>query len=429
MADNPEHSENAARELMQQGYDHLNQGESEQAKKIGKDLLKMKYSGGYELLARAYELEDLPEEAIAVLEEGTRAVPQIWLLWQQLGNLQSDKGDFQAANESYLKALDCPGVDSSQINFNRAIALHRSNMPQEAMVALDDVESDDLHWPALALRVALLNGLEQHHKAADLAKHLAERLLGSEELFTQYTIELAGIITELGIAVGKGNNDIDGARHCFIQALRYVKNFSYALAMLRQVYHMESETAQHFRLLVRGTWFESIEQYGETHPGFYSTFDIVADSAEEAMAFAAELEPDEVRESLVAEEISVLGPCPNDLKGVYNRTGYAFFGPDEAGSETGMSADSASAAKSAEGKVSKDKSADRAAQAKSANDKSGKDSAHKVVKEEAKSPSSGKSGATGKATSDQVSSDKANNDKGSDDKASKAKSSKKKTSK
>ncbi len=123
------------------------------------------------------------------------------------------------------------------------------------MNVLDEVDSDDLHPGTFAWRVALLNGLEQHHKAADLAKHLTETLLGSEPLFTQYTIELAGIITELGIAVGRGNNDIDGARHCFIQALRYVKNFSYALAMLRQVYHMESASAQHFRLLIRGTWF------------------------------------------------------------------------------------------------------------------------------------------------------------------------------
>ncbi len=327
MADNPDHSEKVARELMQKGYEYLTEGDPGQAKKLGKKLLKMKYSGGYELLARAYEMEERPQDAIAVLEEGTRAVPQIWLLWQQLGNLQSDQGDFQAANESYTRALDCPGVDSSQIYFNKAIALHRCNLPQEAMDALDEVDSDDLHWPGLALRVALLNGLDQHHKAADLAKHLAEVLLGSEELFTQYTIELAGIITELGIAVGRGNNDIDGARHCFIQALRYVKNFSYALAMLRQVYHMESVDAQHFRLLVRGTWFEPIEQHGSGNPGFYSTFDIVADNADEAMAFAAELEPDEVRESLVLEEVSVLGPCPEDLKGVYNRTGYAFYDP------------------------------------------------------------------------------------------------------
>lgn len=329
MAENAEHSEKIARELMQKGYEYLNEGDPGHAKKLGKKLLKMKYSGGYELLARAYEMEDRPQDAIAVLEEGTRAVPQIWLLWQQLGNLQSDQGDFQAANESYTKALDCPGVDSSQIYFNKAIALHRCNMPQDAMTALDEVDSDELHWPGLALRVALLNGLEQHHKAADLAKHLAERLLGSEELFTQYTIELAGIITELGIAVGRGNNDIDGARHCFIQALRYVKNFSYALAMLRQVYHMESANAQHFRLLIRGTWFEPIEQHGPVNPGFYSTFDIVADNPEEAMAFASELEPDEVRDSLIVEEVSVLGPCPEDLKGVYNRTGYAFFVPDD----------------------------------------------------------------------------------------------------
>lgn len=351
MADNPEHSEQQARELMQKGYEYLSEGDPGQAKKLGKKLLKMKYSGGYELLARAYEMEERPQDAIAVLEEGTRAVPQIWLLWQQLGNLQSDQGDYQAANESYTKALDCPGVDTSQIYFNKAIALHRCNLPQEAMDSLDQVESDDLHWPSLALRVALLNGLEQYHKAADLAKHLAENLLGSEELFTQYTIELAGIITELGIAVGRGNNDIDGARHCFIQALRYVKNFSYALAMLRQVYHMESADAQHFRLLVRGVWFEPIEQHGSGNPGFYSTFDIVADNAEEAMAFAAELEPDEVRDSLVVEEVSVLGPCPNDLKGVYNRTGYAFYDQSAEGSV-------------AEGKPVESKSADSKAESK-----------------------------------------------------------------
>jgi tetratricopeptide (TPR) repeat protein len=367
MADNPEHSEQQARELMQKGYEYLSEGDPGQAKKLGKKLLKMKYSGGYELLARAYEMEERPQDAIAVLEEGTRAVPQIWLLWQQLGNLQSDQGDYQAANESYTKALDCPGVDTSQIYFNKAIALHRCNLPQEAMDSLDQVESDDLHWPSLALRVALLNGLEQYHKAADLAKHLAENLLGSEELFTQYTIELAGIITELGIAVGRGNNDIDGARHCFIQALRYVKNFSYALAMLRQVYHMESADAQHFRLLVRGVWFEPIEQHGAGNPGFYSTFDIVADNAEEAMAFAAELEPDEVRDSLVVEEVSVLGPCPNDLKGVYNRTGYAFYDQSAEGSVVegkpveSKSADSKAESKEvksapAEGKATKSKS-------------------------------------------------------------------------
>lgn len=344
-----EHSENVARELMQKGYDHLSEGDVGEAKKIGKKLLKMKYSGGYELLARAYEMEERPLDAIAILEEGTRAVPQIWLLWQQLGNLQSDQGDFKAATESYTQALGLPGVDASQIQFNKAIALHRSNLPQEAMDCLDEVDSDDLHWPGLALRVALLNGLEQHHKAADLAKHLAETLLGTEELFSQYTIELAGIITELGIAVGKGNHDIDGARHCFIQALRYVKNFSYALAMLRQVYHMESTDALHFRLKVRGTWFEPIPEYGANPPGFETQFDIVADNDGEAIAFASELEPEEVQASLIVEEVNVLGPCPEDLKGVYNRTGYTFYSLDGAAPAAGASTLASDASAEAKG--------------------------------------------------------------------------------
>lgn len=324
MTEKVAHTERVARELMEKAYEHLSEGDAPRAKKIGKKLLKMKYSGGYEVMARALEIEGNKEEARALLEEGVKNVPHVWLLWQQLGNLYSDEGDFAAAESAYDRALACPQVDASQINFNKAIALNRQKRFADAMEALEKVESDDLHWPSLALRVAILNGIGQAHKAADLAKHLVEQILASEELFNRYTIELAGLLTELGNALLESRGDPHAARACYLQALRYVKHFQYALVMLRQLYEEQSPDARHFRVIARGRWPQPLEE-GEAPPEFLSTFEAVADTVEEALSQFSELEPHEVQPTLKIEEFEDCGPSPDDLKGVYWRTGYMFF--------------------------------------------------------------------------------------------------------
>lgn len=328
MAEKVAHTERVARELMEKAYEYLSESDPGRVKKIGRKLLKMKYSGGYEVLARAYEMEGRREEAIGVLEDGVKSVPNVWLLWQQLGNLYSDTGNFDKANQCYEKALTLPQVDQSQINFNKAISLHRQNRGDEALAALEQIESDELHWPALALRVAIFNGIGQYQKAADLAKHLIERILESEELFGQFTIELAGLLTELGNALLNGPKDSISARACYLQALRYVKDFQYAFAMLRQIYGQVSPDARHFRVVVRGHWHEPIEE-GASAPEFISTFELVADNLDEAMAQIRELEPEQVEPSLKIVDFQDVGPSPDDLKGVYWRTGYMFFEPEE----------------------------------------------------------------------------------------------------
>ncbi|HEY9788642.1 MAG TPA: hypothetical protein V6D17_24860 [Candidatus Obscuribacterales bacterium] len=325
MSDQTAHTERIARELMDKAYEYLGTNDAGRAKKLGKKLLKMRFSGGYEVLARAYELENRLDAAIAVLEEGVQTVPQVWLLWQLLGNYYSDDGDFVKAEHVYNQALTCPGVDVSSVNFNKSIALHRQGRSDEAMDALDQVDSEALHWPGLALRVAILNGQGHFNKASDLAKHLIERILESEELFDRYTVELAGLLTELGLSIWRSEDDPETAKGCFLQALRYVKNFPYALAMLRQAKNETSPNSKLFHLMVLGHWYEPLEEGSNKSPKFYSFFECVADTPEEALEQARELEPEQVRNSLVIEEYKEISPYADNLKGVYSRSGYTFF--------------------------------------------------------------------------------------------------------
>jgi hypothetical protein len=61
------------------------------ALEIGKKLKSMKYSGGFEIMAMAYADDDQKDKAIECLEEGVKTCPDVWILWQMLGNYRSDQ--------------------------------------------------------------------------------------------------------------------------------------------------------------------------------------------------------------------------------------------------------------------------------------------------------------------------------------------------
>jgi hypothetical protein len=72
-----------AESLMARAYDHLDARETKKALKLGKELISTGYSGGFEILALCHEQGGEPKEAIVVLEEGTRRMPEAWPLWRQ----------------------------------------------------------------------------------------------------------------------------------------------------------------------------------------------------------------------------------------------------------------------------------------------------------------------------------------------------------
>jgi hypothetical protein len=71
-----------------------------------------------------------------------------------------------------------------------------------------------------------------------------------------------------------------------------------------------------------------------THPSYkdaiayFVTYDVVADTKDEALNFIREFEDEEFRMNLTVEESEIIEPRPDSPKGVYWHGGRAFYKKD-----------------------------------------------------------------------------------------------------
>jgi tetratricopeptide (TPR) repeat protein len=325
--------ENVAREMMQRAYECLGKYDTGGAIQIGEQLRKMRFTGGYEVLALAYQIEGKLEKAVRILREGVKQAPDSWLLWQQLGNLYSDRGEFDKAHESYDRALQCPDADASNIALYRANVLHRQGEYEMALHLLDSVTDADARNQGVALRVTLLNSLYRHEEAMTLSKQTIAHLEVSEHRNEpDVRHDLARLHAELAVAYKKMQLPPEMVLAEIREALSSERTNSFAMRLMREHRNQKSTASKHFWLQLKGTWDAPIladeeSQIEEFVPDFYVNFDVVADSPEEALTFCRDFEPEAVRASLQVDDVEELESCPEELKGVYGCTGHAFYDP------------------------------------------------------------------------------------------------------
>ena len=89
--------------LMDNAFTLLEECQPSKALKIGEKLRKLKYSGAFEIIARAYADLEKIDRAVKVLEEGVKKASDVWRLWQLLGNYYSETKKYQKAFQSYEK--------------------------------------------------------------------------------------------------------------------------------------------------------------------------------------------------------------------------------------------------------------------------------------------------------------------------------------
>ncbi len=82
--------------------------------------------------------------------------------------------------------------------------------------------------------------------------------------------------------------------------------------------------------MVRGRWPEPFA--GEAvPPGFFASYEVVAETPDEALKFILPFEPEVVRGTLVLEDCEVGESAANEPKGVYGAPGgYTLFPWEEA---------------------------------------------------------------------------------------------------
>jgi hypothetical protein len=125
-----------------------------------------------------------------------------------------------------------------------------------------------------------------------------------------------------------GRGDASAAREAAEAAVGEGRFVPAAAEVLRRVRGATSANAQGYALRVQGRWPSDA---GDGPVGFYRMLHVVAETPEEALAYAQLFEPVEVRASLRVESAEVETAAAGKLFGVYWASGHVFF-PIESGS-------------------------------------------------------------------------------------------------
>lgn len=310
--------------LLEQAYNLIQQGESDQAIVVGNELLKHRHARGFEIIALAYEQQGRSPEAVAVLQDGVSKVPNAWPLWELLGNLYSDQELFLESQQCYDKALSCQTADFDSINYNYAILLKRQGKLEDAMLLSERIQSSDLRSKVRVLQLSIFNAMKRHDDAVRAGTELIQQLLGQGEIFEEGMQDLARAYAEVGRAHWEGRGDRQAAWESAWKALEWDRSDNNALWLVREIIDRKSPGSKWFKLVIEGRWHFSIEA-GKPPPAFVTTYEVVADSLNDALILARDLEPVEVRNTMQVDSSEDLGSYPDNQQGVYWRSAYGFY--------------------------------------------------------------------------------------------------------
>ncbi len=307
--------------LTAEAFNALDVYDIKKALKVGRQLKKLRHSSAYEILALAYAADEKLNDAISILEEGVKTVPSVWILRQLLGNYYSDQGRYVEALSCYQQALECPNVNADSVHLNTSIALGRHGKYLEALMEVQQVTSNELEPRATSHKLYILNCAQRHAECIALGKSVITSAVWGDEAAPQF----AAVHAELATALWKMQQDRDKALAHAWKAITLHKGQETAAWVIREVTNKISPASRHMTLLIRGRWPEPFE--GETEaPGFFVTYEVVAETPQEAMLFIIPFEPEGVRETLAIEECTDREAAADQPKGVYNACrGYAFY--------------------------------------------------------------------------------------------------------
>ena len=314
-------------QLREEAYLSLDADEPERALELGKKLLELKQVRVFEVVALALDQQGKADEAIAALKTGVDKAPNAFALWQLLGNILSTSKKYQEAKDAFQRALSCPGADSDGINYDLAVSLRSAGQTLEAMQVCDSVSSAEWGIKVRTLRASLLNNAGRNEEAAQVANGNIAELLSQTDVSDDEMQDLAQNYSELARAHWLGRRDGNAAFENACRALEWDRADGSALWLVRELMAMKTPSSHWFRLEVSGQWHFPLEP-GQAPPPFAASFDVVADTVDDALRYAQNIEPPEIRESMLVTAVEDKGPYPDHLQGLYWRSPYAFFTDD-----------------------------------------------------------------------------------------------------
>jgi tetratricopeptide (TPR) repeat protein len=310
--------------LMNQGYEHLEQEDYEEALEVARQLEELQFTAAFELAALAHDGQGDVEAAVRVLHRGVEAAPDCWPIWQMLGNYLSDLERYEEAEAAFEQALECDDPWTASIRLNQAILARRRELHEKAIELLDEVDDPELKLHVAEQWVGNLKQMGRNDEAVALAEPtLAENRENDEDADT-----LARTAALLGQIWLEQDHDREEILQLVLGWLEIEQGCEQLLAVLREVDGQHSPNARGFDMTLHAELPEG-HSFADDPVGYYIVCHVVADNPEEALQFVRRLETEELSPRLEIEEARESEADPQMAKGVYWRSGRIFYGDEE----------------------------------------------------------------------------------------------------
>ena len=262
--------------LMHQALELIEEDQFAAAHEIARQLEELRYSGAFEVAARAYLGEGEPEEAVAVLQRGLELAPEVWSNWQLLGNTLSDLGRFDDAAAAYERAWACPAKDPDSLRFNQAVLASRRGQAEQVLALAATLVDPELRLMVVPARLRALQALGRPEEAEKLgAATLASR---DEAADPALYAAVASALAELRLSQGVEKALV---RDLVVKEWHACPASLSLLHLLRRIDDQRSPDSGYYRLLVAAQ-LPAPREDGAI--GFFAAFHAIASSPEEALA-------------------------------------------------------------------------------------------------------------------------------------------------
>ncbi|MBI5364944.1 MAG: hypothetical protein HZA53_17330 [Planctomycetes bacterium] len=306
------------------------------ALKTAGELERLRFSGSFEVEARALAGLERGEEAVAAVERGLAKVPENGRLWEQLGIQCSDLGRFDRAHEAFAKARACADApELASIALNDALVWSRQGEPARAESTLASAPATrdvELASRIEALRAKSTLELGRAKEAlARVDQWLASPAADDASIDSRTR---ALLLATRATALHATDIALELVYRAIDAALASDKSVPEAARLLRTLDGRRSAGARRWTLTLEGLWPAPSElvprprgiETIEAPLAFFATYVVIADSSEDALELCRRFEPPHVGRSLRVESSTDLGAAPNELLGVERALGgYTFM--------------------------------------------------------------------------------------------------------
>lgn len=308
--------EEEVRRIRDAGFSALDRGDADAAIASGQELLGMRWSGGFELVALGKRAKGDHEGALAALDQAREVAPAVWSLAQLRGNVLDELGRHADAVAAYDEALSLENAWRGSIHYNRAVAnaaLERwGDALFDAERALEDTRDAPFTIEAIRLATEALGHLGRHEDAVALLNHVGAAGPEASTLLLDLRI---GVLRASGADDETVMRTVNQAIEAGVAGIEVAKQV-----------HRDGASGPRLRAraLLRGP------APSDAPPGVLGYFrpaTVRARDEAEALALLAAIEPTAVRSSLVLEvfEPSGADEGPGEILHIAGRI---FFGDE-----------------------------------------------------------------------------------------------------